>query len=435
MRKIWITFTAIIPIYLACGTPTQAQSSRLATCLSILSTSRPPNDIPLLQKVELSFGDPNVLKSLRSVRYTYTITISGGSPNVDGTLTRIYPNHLIMLTGAGASRSRLEATPTGAYIQVSGGTKSQLSDAMRDELLKTVQHDHFYVVQNIGSDNVRVTNAGIEHIGETKAAILRIDINGSRIVWYVDPSDGTVLRTTATVPSATGMIDQVVDYSDWRVCDGLKIPFQSTTTQGTQVSRQKLLTVELNPDVPGIAEVGPSWLQGERTDPLRGINYAEFSLVGKFLTPPNKAPNAPPVLIVHCIPVSDNHGHTNGKFKDGYVLVGGVTDTNVADNGNSFARVQFRLDDGKLQTESWGRSTDFSSIFFSHPTCALCGSGYDIFANLLYGHATYHKENTTPQVRKVVIGVNEFLGGEIVMQFDMPDATEVAESCGIIWHK
>src|SRR5260370_28634827 len=110
-------------------------------------------------------------------------------------------------------------------------------------------------------------------------------------------------------------------------------------------------------------------------------------------------------------------------------------DSTVSEQGPVSVNVQFRLDGGKLQSESWGRSTDFSSIFFSHPTCHICGSGYDILGNLLYGHGTYHKENTTPQVRKVVVGVPEYHGGEVVMQFDMPDATEVAEACGIILHK
>ena len=36
----------------------------------------------------------------------------------------------------------------------------------------------------------------------------------------------------------------------------------------------------------------------------------------------------------------------------------------------------------------------------------------------------YHKENTNPQVRKVVIGVCEYLGGEIVMEFDNTDAAK-----------
>jgi hypothetical protein len=191
---------------------------------------------------------------------------------------------------------------------------------------------------------------------------------------------------------------------------------QDTTTPTTQVA-------------------GASWQRGQKTDPLRGVAYAQFSLIGKFLTPPKSTANANPIMMVHCIPGKDNHGHTNGKFTDGYILVGGVMDSVVSENGNSFVPVQFRLDDGKLQDEQWGRSTDFSAIFFAHPNCPLCGSGYDVFANLLYGHHVYHKEKTTPQVRKLVVGLSEFLGGEIVMQFDMADATEVAETCGIIWHK
>lgn len=186
------------------------------------------------------------------------------------------------------------------------------------------------------------------------------------------------------------------------------------------------------------AQAPTAWQRSERTDPLREITYTQFKLDGRFLTPPAKGDNPHPTMIVRCLPGRDEkkgvHGYTNGKFREGYIHVGGVMDSDVSGDGE-FVRAQFRLDNGKLQTEQWGRSTDFSAIFFSHPTCPLCGSGYDIFANLLFGHAMYHKENTNPQVRKVVIGVSEFLGGEVVMQFDMPDATEVAEACGIILHK
>jgi hypothetical protein len=140
-------------------------------------------------------------------------------------------------------------------------------------------------------------------------------------------------------------------------------------------------------------------------------------------------------MIVRCVPGKDHRGHTNGKFLNGYVYIGSVVNSDVSDAGDVVVPIQYRLDDGKLQSENWGRSTDFSAIFFAHPNCPLCGGGYDIFANLLYGHATYHKENTNEPVRKVVIGVNEYLGGEVVMQFDMSDPTDVAEACGIIWHK
>lgn len=178
------------------------------------------------------------------------------------------------------------------------------------------------------------------------------------------------------------------------------------------------------------------WKREEVTDPLRGGSFTQFSLAGTFLTAPSNSNNAAPVMIVRCIPGRSMHGKTNGKFVLGYIYVGGVLDTAVLGTGDSAVNATYRLDDGKTQSEAWGRSTNFSAIFMSHPGCGVfCGSGWDLFANLLYAHHLYHKENSSPQMRKVVIGVPEYLGGEIVMQFDLPDSTEVADACGIITHR
>lgn len=51
------------------------------------------------------------------------------------------------------------------------------------------------------------------------------------------------------------------------------------------------------------------------------------------------------------------------------------------------------------------------------------------------GHVMAHKEGTGAPTRKVVIATDEFVGGEIVMQFDMPDPESVAEACGVVVHK
>lgn len=187
-------------------------------------------------------------------------------------------------------------------------------------------------------------------------------------------------------------------------------------------------------DVTALSETG--WKREQASDPLRGTTFSQFTLTGKFLTERSgNSPKFPPAMVVRCIPGKSMRGKTNGKFASGFILVGGVLNSTVSDTGNSLVRVEYRLDDGKLQSDSWGRSTDFPAIFMAHADCELCGSGYDKFANLLYGHHTYHKENSSPQIKKIVLGVPEFLGGEIVMQFDLPDSTEVADACGIILHK
>jgi len=163
------------------------------------------------------------------------------------------------------------------------------------------------------------------------------------------------------------------------------------------------------------------WEKADKQDPLRGTQYVQYSLEGEYLTPPrNAAAGTTPSIILRCTPGRYAHGLAHGKLLDGYIFVGGVVDAHVGSDASIRTTVEYRLDDGKLQTYYWNHSTDYSSLFFS---------------DIDLGHMLAHKENTNPQIRKIVLGVPEFLGIEVVMQFDMPDASEVGDTCGVIWHK
>jgi len=166
------------------------------------------------------------------------------------------------------------------------------------------------------------------------------------------------------------------------------------------------------------------WNQSQKTDALRGISYPQFILIGKWLTPPKHGADAPS-LVIHCQPGRYSFGHANGKFIDGYFVAGAVLDAHVGTGGASSVTVQYRLDDKKIQSGFWGPSTDYGGAFFSAPE----------LDNLLYGHMLPHKEGTGDPVRKVVIAADEYLAAQVVAQFDMPDPTQVAEACGVIFHK
>ena len=87
--------------------------------------------------------------------------------------------------------------------------------------------------------------------------------------------------------------------------------------------------------------------------------------------------------------------------------------------------VEFRLDDGKLRQTAWASSTNGAGAFFTSAD----------FNNLLYGHLLPHKESTGGAIRKVILGVPEYLGGEIEAAFEMPEPGDVADVCGVIAHK
>ena len=169
----------------------------------------------------------------------------------------------------------------------------------------------------------------------------------------------------------------------------------------------------------GFAQV---WLITSMSDALTGKSYTLYVLPGKFLTPPWKVTDIAPTISLRCDPAS-HRGKVRGKLIEGFIVVNTVID--LKNGGKS--TVQYRLDDGKLQDAEGlvGNSTDYQAISFD-----------DLFLdNLIWGHQIYHKPGTSQQIRKVVIGVQEHLAGQIVMQFDLPDSEQVAAACGTEYSK
>ncbi len=161
------------------------------------------------------------------------------------------------------------------------------------------------------------------------------------------------------------------------------------------------------------------WTRSEKTDALRGTSSTRFTLDGKFLEAPQQGRTSSPTLVVDCDPSKSRFS----RLLHAYIVVGTVLDAKVG-LGNwgtvvSGLEVQYRLDDGKVKSESLSHSTDFSAIFLD---AKLHG--------FLYSNKSLHKENLRP-VKKVVIQVSEYLGGHITMEFDFPDPTEVADTCGL----
>jgi hypothetical protein len=165
-----------------------------------------------------------------------------------------------------------------------------------------------------------------------------------------------------------------------------------------------------------------SWERSNKTDALRGTAYSQFTLTGKFLTPP-KHEALPPELVLKCLSGEHSHGwhqHENGKLLDAFVTIGAVVDSRAGG-----ILIRYRLNDGKIHQDLWQPGTGGTAIF---------GSTTQI-STLLYGHFMPHKEETGDPIHKIVIAVDEYLGAEIVMQFDVPDPTIPADTCGIILHK
>ena len=163
------------------------------------------------------------------------------------------------------------------------------------------------------------------------------------------------------------------------------------------------------------------WVSTQRTDALTNQARTEFTLRGKYIEAPSRS-SASPSIRVRC-PIGKRQSgknFTGGQFLEAYADFGVMTDASP-----SGVLVHYRIDDGKVIDQYWSGSTDFRAGFF----------GDKELASFLYGKRGALKDSDpmTP-VRKVVVAAPEYLAGQMVAQFDIPDPKEVAEACGLVIH-
>lgn len=167
-------------------------------------------------------------------------------------------------------------------------------------------------------------------------------------------------------------------------------------------------------------------------DPFTGNEFTEFRLEGKYLASPSTEAEAAPAIVLRC--KIGEHGHASakydGKLEQAFLFVRTVVDAHVSYNSTTKVHIKYRLDDGKPHEEYLYPSTTYKALSLQPQYCGFC-----TVADLLYGHQLPHKEGSGPQVKKVLLSIPEYMGGDVVIQFDMPDATEVSSACGITAHK
>jgi hypothetical protein len=361
----------LVALSLVLSADLYAQAAHVAVCQAAPEPAT-SNNASLVGKVVDALGYATTLASLKAIRYTTAIS-AGTDANpvkVQVTQTRVYPDRLVLVTRIpGGAESYVEASPAGAFTQLSGGQKTNLPEAMRDELLKTVRLDRFYVGQNVGSRNVTVTDTGTERIGDVEAAVLRLNVEGAEATWYVSRADGRLVRTVAKVPVMGGMVDSVVDYSDWRNCDGLTIPFQRAITQGEKASQEKVVTVELNPSTTALrpADSAAGASSGQRPSSLGGTAGGAW----KIQPQTDKLTDQP--SIVYSLNADDEKGYFafrcsgNGRFEEAWFDPGVVLDNSTTaprgllggDQPNQMVQVRV---DNKLTIHFWFVSADLRAL-------------------------------------------------------------------------
>lgn len=160
------------------------------------------------------------------------------------------------------------------------------------------------------------------------------------------------------------------------------------------------------------------WQKTDKPDPGRGIVATQFTLTGRFLDPPRGSVPGPPAIVLGCLPSKSGAGG-EGKFLTGYVQTGTPLKVQFVEpseiHGTSYYQeiaVQYHVDNEKPQNVQWPPRSDKTSVALDK----------DAVKKILRGH-------------ELVLSMEEPFESQVVMHFDVPDSTEVLNTCGIREHK
>jgi hypothetical protein len=200
----------------------------------------------IFDKALAALGAPERIGSIRAMRWTGISVQTTGATTASFQVERliVYPGteYVTARTPVGLVTQRV-ITPTFNYMS-SGKVTNAVPAGVVDEFLATVRNDPVYIAQH--RTEYKCTAEGEEQIGNLRTAKLKISENGRDLYWNVDPDNGRVLRARR-FSSIDGQV--VVDFSDWRLVDGIYVPFKRHVVDNSRTTDFTVRGLEINPTV------------------------------------------------------------------------------------------------------------------------------------------------------------------------------------------
>jgi hypothetical protein len=159
------------------------------------------------------------------------------------------------------------------------------------------------------------------------------------------------------------------------------------------------------------------WQQSQKADTAGTFTFTQFTLAGKFVTPPHDKAAARPALVLDCIPASASHA-AKGRLLGASLQVGTTLKIVYVEpeeiRGTSyFPKVvtRYQIDGAKAEEDKWTAGTDKTSVAIPK----------DALKQLLRAHS-------------VAITTDDDHGSQVAMQFEIPDSTMVEQGCRVDEH-
>lgn len=206
-----------------------------------------PEGKALLGKVVNFVGGANAIENVKALHRIGTATMRGpqGPMDVDVDEIVVYPGSSRRVLKTPMGEMTMVMTPDAAFM-ISPMGNQDMPSGQRSAMQSEAKQDLITVLRSANNPDYTFSVVGTEKVGTVDAQVLQVNAGGATFKWYVDPATGRILRKVAN----SRMGEQITDYTEWKMVNGVNVPAAVTITAGGQpAGGAKFTTIEINPTI------------------------------------------------------------------------------------------------------------------------------------------------------------------------------------------
>ena len=215
-------------------------------------TGSNPEGKELAAKVINAMGGEAKFASIKSIKSDATQLRK--TPQGEFTMqlqsTIVFPDHLHAELQTPQGTIQITVTPdAGSMSMGSMGTRAMPAEQLA-ETLAQIKRDPIFIAAHWKDPDVFFQAGGTEKVGDVEARIVEVSVGGTQIRWFVDPSNGHILKETYPTLGQGGPVQGETAMEEWKTIDGLTLPLLRKNKQnGEDTSQTEYKKIEINPQV------------------------------------------------------------------------------------------------------------------------------------------------------------------------------------------
>jgi len=215
-------------------------------------TESNPEGKALAAKVAAAMGGEAKLAAVKSVKAKLTITqkTPQGDFQIPMETTIVFPDRLHAEMQTPNGNMTIVVTSGAGFAVIPGAGTQPMRDSQKSETLEQIKRDPIFILANMNSPDVFFHAAGTEKVGDIETQIVDVNAAGTGIRWFVDPSNGHIVKETYPTLSRSGPVQGETDMENWTNLGGLTIPsLRKNKQNGEDSSSSEYKSLEINPTV------------------------------------------------------------------------------------------------------------------------------------------------------------------------------------------